>query len=429
MNGETLNNKENEDSKKEQNEIKKVKVGIGFATGRKNFQKILKTNVYNWQESGLTNKENTTLNVFVAYDLKYSNTIATDYTVVSKNILSLIDSTNFIGSMAIKKEIDYMIEKKIIDEREAKLFFSRGYAGKRNAVLYFAIKEKVDYLIFMDDDEYPMAVTNTRKTAIWSGQHILDTHLIHIKEADITNGHHCGYISPIPFIEFDEVLKEETFKTFIEAISNDIINWETIKKVIDNRGITYADTKVLISEEAEDVEEVNGSKFISGSNLGINLTDVKRVNPFYNPPNARGEDTFLSTCLSERRVLRIPCYAFHDGFSNYRNLMNGILPIRLKNIPGNSEEIIDRFYSACIGWVRYKPLLIYITQQENYEEKIEEMKKQIEESLPSICKYFKKEEFMNINKELEKYHRNVKKHYKEYLEIQQISKKIFAQWE
>ena len=37
--------------------VKKINVGIGFATGRKSFQKILKTNVYNWEESGLTEKE------------------------------------------------------------------------------------------------------------------------------------------------------------------------------------------------------------------------------------------------------------------------------------------------------------------------------------------------------------------------------------
>lgn len=408
--------------------VKKINVGIGFATGRKSFQKILKTNVYNWEESGLTEKENISLNLFVAYDLKYSNTKSTDYTNVSKDVLNLIDSSHFIGSTALQEEIDYLINENIIDKEEAQLFFGRGYAGKRNAVLYFTMKNKMDYLIFLDDDEYPMAVTNTRSTDIWGGQHVLSTHLKYIKDADITNGHHCGYISPIPHIEFNDTMTEDDFRLFIEAISNDIINWDTIHSVMKNGGVTYADTKILVRDEVEEVQQVNHTKFISGSNLCINLTNPKRVSPFYNPPNARGEDTFLSTCLGERKVLRVPCYTFHDGFSNYRNLMNGVLPIKLKNIPANSEAIVNRFYRACIGWVRYKPLLIYITQQDHYEEKIEEMREQIAASLPSICNYFGRRDFMNISLELEKYNRNVKKHYQQYLKTQEIWEKIVRQY-
>ena len=48
----------------------KLRWGVGFATGRKRFQKVLKTYVYNWKESGLTELENVELSLFVAYDLK-----------------------------------------------------------------------------------------------------------------------------------------------------------------------------------------------------------------------------------------------------------------------------------------------------------------------------------------------------------------------
>ena len=27
----------------------------------------------------------------------------------------------------------------------------------------------------------------------------------------MTNGYHCGYISPIPYLEFDHILSEEDF--------------------------------------------------------------------------------------------------------------------------------------------------------------------------------------------------------------------------
>jgi len=161
------------------------------------------------------------------------------------------------------------------------------------------MKHGMDYLIFLDDDEYPLAVTKSRQTAIWSGQHILSCHLRAIVKADITYGHHCGYISPIPSITFNDLLDEETFRIFIEAISNDIVTWETTRKVMANGGVTYASTAVLTSEDAVEVEEVNHAKFISGSNLCINLTQPERVFPFYNPPNARGPQTFRKF-LTER---------------------------------------------------------------------------------------------------------------------------------
>ena len=391
---------------------------------------MLRTTIYNWKESGLVENKRISLNLFVAYDLNYNKTKMTDYTNIHSELVEQIDSSKFIGSVAIKEEIDYMIRENVIDMNEARIIFGRGYAAKRNAVLYNAIKNNMDYLIFLDDDEYPMAVTNTHRTAIWGGQHVLLDHLEYISQADITHGHHCGYISPIPYVEFNGIMTEANFRSFIEAISNDIINWDTLKTVIKNGGVTYADTKILTSDEAIEVQEINHAKFISGANLCINLTDPRRIFPFYNPPGARGEDTFLSTCLSERKVLRVPCYTFHDGFSTYNCLLEGVLPIRLKFIKADSEKITTRFYKACIGWIRYKPLLLYITQPDRYEEKIKEMREQLNETLPKICVFFGQPDFMNVSAELEKYHKNVKKHYREFLKTQRIWAKImeyFAQ--
>lgn len=405
-------------------EKKKINVGIGFATGRKSFQKVLKTYVYNWRESGLTDIIDIRLNLMVAYDLKYANTKSTDYTVVSKEIYSLVDDMYFIGGKEIETEIEYLVSNHVISEEEAHLIFGKGYAAKRNSLLYTAIKHNMDYLIFFDDDEYPMAVTKTNSTAIWGGQHVLTTHLKSIADADITNGHHCGYISPIPYINFNDDLSEGDFRRFIEAISNDIVNWETISSVMNNGGVTYANTKILVNDDVEEVIEVNGAKFISGANLCVNLTNPKRVSPFYNPPGARGEDTFLSTCLSEKKVVRVPCYTFHDGFSTYNSLMEGVLPIKLKYIQADSDKVRDRFYHACIGWIRYKPLLIYITQREEYEEKIKEMRANLKATLPQICKFFNKKDFENVLIELDKYDKNVKKHYNQFVETQEIWKKI-----
>jgi hypothetical protein len=362
--------------------------------------------------------------LFIAYDLKYSNTKTSDYINVSERLTDLIDDTCFIGAGSIRREIEELLSAGVLNKNEANLFFTRGYAGKRNAILYFALKNNVDYLLFLDDDEYPMAVTNSRKTVLWGGQHILSTHLEHIGNADITNGHHCGYISPIPQISFNDILTENDFRLFIEAISNDIINWDKIKSVMENGGVTYADKSVLITDAVEEVEEVNGAKFISGSNLCINLTNPARVHPFYNPPKARGEDTFLSTCLSDNKVLRVPCYTFHDAFSLYVPLMNGVLPISLQKIKADSDAVITRFYKACIGWIRYKPLLLYIVDPDRYDVKISEMRNQLSVSLPKMCAYFDNPDFMKVLDELEYYHRNVRRHYSDFVATGQVWAKL-----
>ena len=404
---------------------KKVQVGIGFATGRKGFQKVLRSYIHNWRESGLVDNDQIMLNLFIAYDLSYSaNTNINDFTKILPELNDQINSKKFIGNHCIKKEIEDLILREVLTAKEAGMIFGKGYAAKRNAVLYFALKNKMDYLLFLDDDEYPVAVTKTKKTAVWGGQHVLSKHLEYLNEADITYGRHCGYISPIPFIEYNNLMTELDFRTFIEAISNDILNWENIKTVMQAGGVTYADTEILANDNAFEVKEQNHSKFISGSNLGINLRDPERIFPFYNPPGARGEDTFLSTCLSKRKVMRLPCYTFHDGFSTYNHLLEGVLPIKLKYIRAEDEQIITRFYKACLGWVRYKPLLTYITKPEVYDETIKDMRSRLLDSLPKICEYFKQPEFMNVLKELDKYHKNVGKHYNEFQNTQNSWAKI-----
>ncbi len=403
-----------------------IRVGIGFATGRKSFQKVLRTNIFTWRESGLVGDENVSLNLFVAYDLNYYKTKRSDYTGISKELVGYIDSRVFLGAATIKREMDELTGEKVISEEEARLIFCGGYAAKRNALLLSAIKNSMDYLIFMDDDEYPMAVTNTRNTLVWGGQHVLQTHLKFISGADITHGHHCGYISPIPYIEYNDKMSEGDFRQFIEAISNDIVDWDTINAVMKNGGITYAATKVLTSDEAFEVPEINRAKFISGANLCINLKNPKRVFPFYNPPGARGEDTFLSTCLTDRKVLRVPCYTFHDGFSTYNHLLHGVLPIRFKSISADQETIISRFYRVCIGWIRYKPLLLYITQPESFEERIGRMRQQLIITLPKICAYFEQRRFMNILGEFEQYTGNVHAHAQEFLQTRHAWEKVIA---
>lgn len=400
------------------NKTKTINVGIGFVTGRKSFRKVLRTYVYRWMQTSAEIRSKVRLQLFVAYDLEYHNTQVADYINIHPDILDILDSVFFISRSMIQKETAALAGQNIVGEREATLMFDRGYAGKRNAILYYALKNKVDYLIFLDDDEYPLAVTKTRDIPVWSGQDIISYHLKTLPDADLTNGFHCGYISPIPHINFNHTLTEADFRLFIEAISNDILDWDNIKRVMEEGGVTYADPRVFIENAVTEVAEVKRAKFISGSNLGINLTRPERVKPFYNPPQARGEDTFLSTCLSEHKVLRIPRYTFHDGFSVYGHLLDGVLPMKMKPINAKDEKTINRFYQACVGWVRYKPLYLYITRPEDYAAEMEAVNHKLSLTLPKLCRYFDNPRFQNIETEFAQYSRAVARHHKLFIQNQ-----------
>lgn len=397
-----------------------IKLGIGFATGRKSFKKVLSSYIYSWNESGIRDKlqENISLSLFVAYDVGYSDTQSTDYTNLNQEMVDEFKEIVFLGSKNAQRSVQQLIDDGGLTAADAKLLFGAGYAGKRNAIVYAALEHGMDYLLFLDDDEYPVAVTKTRDSCLWSGQYVLPVHLQNIKNADITNGYHCGYISPIPQMRFNESMTELDFSRFIEAISNDIVNWESVKSIQQNGGITYADIPVLLSREAVPVTEANHCKFISGSNLCINLTAPDRTFAFFNPPGARGEDTFLSTMLSDRVVTRVPCYTFHDGFSAYRHLLDGVLPLHLEPVLPDNNVVVTRFYNACVGWIRYKPLLLYITDPDAYESTIAAMKRTLEEILPKLCTFFDRPQFMNLFTELSKYSKSVPKHYQQFLQIQ-----------
>lgn len=391
-------------------ESKKINVGIGFVTGRKNFKNVLKAYLNNWKECGLLDTKKYALHLFVAYDLKYSDTKASDYNIIEEDILGIVDSALYIGKALIANEARTLIEKKIASTKELKYIFGEGYAMKRNAVLYFALKNKMDSLIFLDDDEYPIANIQVGDSLVWKGQEVLTTHIKNLQFADITHGHHCGYISPIPQIKFNEAFSEEDFRLFIEAVSNDIITWDSVKKKMEAGGVTYADLNIIDSTQVETVKLIRGMKFISGANLGFNLKDPTKLFPFYNPPDARGEDTFLSTCIGECNIRKVPCYTFHDGFLAYQRLLSGVLPNQLKAIDVKVSTNYKRFLKASIGWVRYKPLLLLITDENNYQRKIQEIKENLTLVIPKICSYFGNEDFMVLIKELEFYDKHVQEH-------------------
>ncbi len=214
----------------------------------------------------------------------------------------------FIGPEDVQAEKEFLVKQQIMDQECAEKCFGNGYAVQRNIILYEALETKGGLSDLLDDDEYPLAVTDSMTSSLWSGQSVLEEHVRGLQFSDVTNGYHCGYLTPIPFIEFDGVLGETHFRMFTDALSSDVLKWESVQRMIRNGGVKYADKKILMEHKTKLVRQEKGAKFISGGNLGINLTCPEKVLPFYNPPGARGEDSILSTCLENHTVKKIPVY-------------------------------------------------------------------------------------------------------------------------
>lgn len=400
--------------------------GIAFVTGRVQFQSVLKTYFDNWIEHDLINSKHIKLHLFVVYDVTYSDAEREDFRDIPPEIKAMLESVNFYGRTEIEDECRELVSGGVLTESEAELLFRAGYAGNRNAALHFARRKKMDRLLFLDDDEYPVAVTkDDRDRLSWMGQSVVGSHLRFGANADITNGRHCGYISPIPHVSFDRRLTEDDFRLFIEAISNDIISWDRVKNTtIENRGVTFAARDIIENNWVEPVQEINGMKFISGANLCFNLERMKHPPVFYNPPGARGEDAFMSTTLRNHKVMRIPCYTFHDAFSEYQHLLKGVLPQQLKGVDSRSPGIVNRFAKAAVGWARYKPLLTYITNRPNYEAVMTDAISKLEQITPRLCEHFGTSKFETVTDEFREYHKNVQAHFDSFDTAKQAWEKM-----
>ncbi|MDD3260540.1 MAG: hypothetical protein PHU79_01310 [Oscillospiraceae bacterium] len=404
-----------------------VHVAIGFATGRIGFQNVLRSYIYHLQETHFLSDHNLLISLFVAYDPTYSNTTRADFDNLTAEERKPFYKCRFIGPEDIQTEKEHLVKETGIPKEEIDQAFGTGYAVQRNIILFEALREKVDGLIFLDDDEYTLAVTESDGATLWSGQHVLEKHMKYLQFSDITYGYHCGYLTPIPAIEFDGILPENIFYQFTDALSSDVLKRQDVSRLIRCGGVTYADKQVLRTHQAELVPEAAGAKFISGSNLGINLTDPARVLPFYNPPGARGEDSILSTCLGSYNVKRIPVYTFHDGFSFYGSLLKGVLPLSLKKITMyDSKAANSRFYKACIGWARYKPLYTYLTQPKNFSDIMKSSLENLDQTLPYICAYFNNYGFENLRKDMQHYAEKVPEHNRQFQSMKKTWSKIVA---
>ncbi len=406
----------------------KINFGIGFITGRPNICSII-NNYYEYivnQVKDLQMQVNFTF--FILYDLNYLDTKEEEYYNILPEVHKHIQ-IKYLSPKYVLEKRKKVMDKHNITEDEVDLLIGKGYARARNTILYEALEQKIDYLLFWDDDEYPLAALKDGESIKWIKQDNILQHIKNIENVDVTYGYRCGMINPLPIMQFNDIITENVYKDFIEAIENEVISWDKVQAMAKNElGIGYADEQVAFhNKDAEKIEKIGKDNFVLGSGICLNLKHIDKIPAFYNPPEARGEDTFFSCALGNLNatVLRIPVYHFHDAYLKFTFLMKDKFPKKLKKITIGDNGISLRFQRTIIGWIKYKPLLCYIKLDSNdYKEKMKQSKLKLKNNVDKMCKAFDDCDLTCLPEILEKYDNNVKQHYEEYLKVNNIWNKI-----
>ncbi len=404
--------------------MRNLNIAIGFVTGRPNVCNIINTYYEYVKKQMQSFYKFTNISFYILYDLDYQDAKKEDFYNLKPEIFEEENiKVKYITPEDVAELKQKMMDKYKLTTENVNAIIGNGHAKGRNTVLYSAYCDNMDYLLFWDDDEYPVAcLKNEDGTISWQMQ---DNVLKHIEtmekyNADVTIGYHCGYISPIPYMNFENEENEQAINHFIKAISNEIVTWESIKEKYEkSNGVTFAENSILNGEPYELLNE-DGNKFVAGSTLCINLNHIENIPAFYNPVNARGEDTFFSLNLAEAKVMKVPVYHFHDGFLKYRQIMSNKFPKTLRLIRHSEDTVEKRFYKACLGWIKYKPLLVYILEKDKYRDIINDVYNRLEKSIPKINSLYPNYDFGQITEALKTYDQNVENDYNSYIEVNNI---------
>lgn len=134
----------------------KIKVAIGFVTGRPNVCKLI-NNMYKQMLEQLQDfKPKVELTIFILFDLSYQITTRVDFYGILPEVYKNI-KIRYITPEDIEEEKKKLIARQGFTKKEVNFILGHGHAKGRNTLLYYAAKSKYDYLLFWDDDEYPVA--------------------------------------------------------------------------------------------------------------------------------------------------------------------------------------------------------------------------------------------------------------------------------
>ena len=126
---------------------KPIEFGIGFLTGRTNICNIINNCYKDMIEQVKDYPEGVNLTIFILYDLEYQHTKREEFYTLKDDVYKKIQ-IKYITPEDIEEEKKILKSRYNLTKSEVNLILGTGYAKARNSIMYFALKRKIDYLLF-----------------------------------------------------------------------------------------------------------------------------------------------------------------------------------------------------------------------------------------------------------------------------------------
>jgi len=280
--------------------------------------------------------------VIVAYShSKDESTVAEVENRIPLDLL-LVSDLNILRSQMYQTGLSAEAIKDLLDLPDGGEDGEIPYGAYRNAVLFKALLDGIDYLLFFDTDVEPRVLTDLDgMEAQWREIDFVGSHLRSLTRENIsaTTSEYSGYyiIPPMSFPGLGELLtglgKGMALEYMEDCHEHRCLNLGPVSP-----GFPRLTNKPL------------------GGNLGLDLRKAWRLAPFYSTiytfsnmtVKGRGEDTLLGQAISASngQIMDVDLRIFHHTYKGFPFVPD----IRRKSIR-------DRFYWACLGWIGRNPFL------------------------------------------------------------------------
>lgn len=346
----------------------KRRLMIVFCTGRLTVRPVARMLTLQLERSG--HFERYALSLVFAIDPEFSRCPLEQF-VLSRDIAVRYKSVQYLGPSDCER-FARAARRAGVRRRDTDILFGRrGYSSQKNMAIVHSVQHGAEYLLFLDDDEYFVAPFREKSGLAWYEQDVVGVQLSTLRSVDVGSGLKTGYFSPIPS-GLSRHVSEDTLRRLGEVlgVGNEVVTGSTF--------CGGADSLVAYGEDSTVRERSCRRNVLSGGNLCISIEASRAglLPPFLNPPGARGEDAILSTQLSRAKVRQAPVYTFHDPFQQHLGITRGVYPSRLR--PASvSRRSVERLGAACLGWVRYAPLWLRLTETSTWRDRVQQMRDEL----------------------------------------------------
>jgi hypothetical protein len=254
------------------------------------------------------------------------------------------------------------------------------YGFNRNTVLMAAALTGTDTLIFVDSDVKPEVLRRDSDGSIrlqavdFTGRHLQALS----QGADISTSEYSGYriLPPARIQDMESLL--------IGLQKEDMLSyWQS----------STEHQCLAVSENAEPA--VGPTQKVLGGNLGMKLSSLSKLPPFFSPTYlvsdtlflARGEDTLIGLEARRRglQCMDIDTLIFHDTFGQFPKAPD----------LESDREIQLRLFYACTGWLGRNPFMNWLSGLDVEKERAAR-ERQLERGASALSRYTQNPIFLDL---------------------------------